>query len=53
MDDSGAYPGRTTAVPEVVIARDGFAGKVRVRWYKVTNYVPIDAWVKARVKTPE
>lgn len=47
VDDSAAFPDRTTAVPEVVISRDGFAGKLRVRWYKVTNYAPTDAWVKA------
>jgi hypothetical protein len=47
VDDSGAFPNRTTAVPEVVISRDGFAGKVRVRWYKVTNYAPTGEWVKA------
>ena len=47
VDDSAAFPDRTTAVPEVVISRDGFAGSLRVRWYKVTNYAPADAWVKA------
>src|SRR5262249_19583337 len=47
VDDSAAFPDRTTEVPEVVISRDGFAGKLRVRWYKVTNYAPTDAWVKA------
>ncbi len=46
VDDSGAFPSRTTAVPEVVISRDGFAGKLRVRWYKVTNDTPNAAWVK-------
>jgi hypothetical protein len=47
VDDSGAFPDRTTAVPEVVIARTGCAGKLRVRWYKVTNYAPTGAWVQA------
>jgi hypothetical protein len=47
VDDSGAFPDRTTAVPEVVISRDGFAGRILVRWYKVSNYAPTDAWVKA------
>src|SRR5205814_1314203 len=46
-DDARAFPDRTTAVPEVVVSRDGFAGKIRVRWYKVTNYAPVDAWVQA------
>jgi hypothetical protein len=47
VDDSAAFPDRTTAVPEVVVGRDGFAGKLRIRWYKVTNYASTDAWVKA------
>ncbi len=47
VDDSAAFPDRTTAVPEIVISRDGFAGKLRIRWYKVTNYATTDAWVKA------
>jgi hypothetical protein len=55
VDDSAAFPGHTTEVPEVVIARDGCSGKLRVRWYKVTNYAPIAAWVRtlaARTPTP-
>lgn len=47
VDDSRAFPDRTTAVPEVVISRDGFVGKLRVRWYKVTNYAPTEAWITA------
>ena len=47
VDDSGAFPSSTTAVPEIVLSRDGFAGKLRVRWYKVTNDAPNAAWVKA------
>jgi hypothetical protein len=47
VDDSAAFPSRTTEVPEVIISRDGVAGKLRVRWYKVTNYASTDAWVKA------
>ncbi len=47
VDDSAAFPDRTTAVPEIVVSRNGFVGKLRVRWYKVTNYAPTDAWVKA------
>jgi hypothetical protein len=53
VDDSGAFPARTTAVPEVVISRTGFSGKIRVRWYKVTNDAPTGAWVKAlAARTP-
>jgi hypothetical protein len=47
VDDSAAYPDRTTAVPEVVITRNGYAGRLRVRWYKVTNDATTEAWVKA------
>jgi hypothetical protein len=47
VDDSEAFPARTTAVPEIVVSRDGFADRLRVRWYKVTNYAPTEAWVKA------
>jgi hypothetical protein len=47
VDDSAAFPDRTTEVPEVVVGRDGCAGRLRVRWYKVTNYAPTAAWVRA------
>lgn len=47
VDDAGAFPDRTTAVPEIVFARDGCAGKLRVRWYKVTTDAPTAAWVRA------
>ncbi len=47
VDDTNAFPARTTAVPEIVVSRDNFAGKLRVRWYKITNYATTDAWVKA------
>ncbi|MCS6865430.1 MAG: hypothetical protein RMJ56_10400 [Gemmataceae bacterium] len=47
VDDAAAFPDRTTAVPEVVISRDGFAGRIRVRWYKITDYAATAAWVQA------
>ena len=47
VDDSAAFPNRTTAVPEISVSRDGFAGRLHIRWYKVTNYAPTQAWVKA------
>ena len=40
-------PDRTTAVPEIVIRRKGYAGGVRIRWYKVTDEASQEAWVKA------
>jgi hypothetical protein len=47
VDDSGAYPDKTTAVPEIIIRRKGFTGALRVRWYKVTDDAPQEAWVQA------
>ncbi len=47
VDDSGAYPEKTTAVPEVVIRRKGYTGALRIRWYKVTDDAPQEAWVTA------
>ncbi|MBA4068038.1 MAG: hypothetical protein C0501_30900 [Isosphaera sp.] len=47
VDESGAYPEKTTAVPEVVVRRKGFAGALRVRWYKQTDDAPAEAWARA------
>jgi hypothetical protein len=47
VDVSGAYPDRTTAVPEIVVNRRGYSGSVRIRWYKVTDEASQEAWVKA------
>lgn len=47
VDVGRAFPQRATAVPEVVISRDGYPGNIRVRWYKVTDEVSADDWVKA------
>ena len=47
MDVSGAYPDRTTTVPEIVISRAGYAGAVRIRWYKVTDEASQEAWIRA------
>lgn len=47
VDDSSAYPTRTTDVPEVVIRRTGSDGNLRIRWYKVTNQASQEAWVNA------
>lgn len=47
VDDSNAFPEQSTAVPELVISREGFAGKLRIRWYKVATEAPIDGWVQA------
>ena len=47
VDDSNAYPNRTTSIPEVVLRRKGFTGNLRIRWYKVTDDAPQEAWVHA------
>lgn len=47
VDDSNAFPDRTTAVPEVVVRRRGFSGSLRIRWYKVTDDATQEAWVNA------
>jgi len=47
IDDSGAFPDKTTAVPELVIRRTGFAGALRIRWYKVTDATTQEDWVNA------
>jgi hypothetical protein len=47
VDDSNAYPDRTTAVPEIIVRRKGVAGSARIRWYKVTDEATQEAWVQA------
>ncbi|HSQ56703.1 MAG TPA: hypothetical protein VLM40_13255 [Gemmata sp.] len=47
VDDSGAFPEKTTVIPEIVIRRVGFEGALRVRWYKTTDQMPQEAWVNA------
>src|SRR5262245_51372559 len=50
VDDSGAFPEKTTAIPEIVIRRAGFAGALRIRWYKTTDRKTQEAWVAALAK---
>ncbi len=50
VDDSGAFPSRTTAVPEIVIRRKGFPGQLRIRWYKLTDEATQEAWVQTLAK---
>jgi hypothetical protein len=47
VDESAAFPGRTTAVPEIVVRCKDYQGNVRIRWYKVTDEATQEAWVKA------
>lgn len=47
VDDTAAFPHRTTAIPEIVIRRKGYQGSLRIRWYKVTDEATQEAWVSA------
>jgi hypothetical protein len=47
VDDSEAFPRRTTATPEVVISWEGRPGKLRVRWYKLSNEAGTRQWIDA------
>jgi hypothetical protein len=47
VDDSAAFPHRTTAVPEIIVRCKGFEGSLRIRWYKVTDEASQESWVKA------
>ena len=47
VDDSRAFPETTTAIPELVLSRDGHAGHVRIRWYKLQNQIGHREWVNA------
>jgi hypothetical protein len=47
VDDSQAFPQRTTTVPEIVVRRKGYDGSLRIRWYKVTDDATQEGWVKA------
>ncbi|HET6574001.1 MAG TPA: hypothetical protein VFG68_10395 [Fimbriiglobus sp.] len=47
VDDSAAFADQTTATPEVVLSMDGRTGRVRIRWYKLTNDATAARWVQA------
>jgi hypothetical protein len=47
VDDSQAFPSRTTEVPEIVIHRKGQEGKLRIRWYKFTSLTNQETWITA------
>jgi hypothetical protein len=47
VDDTRAFLDSTTAVPELVLSRDGHAGKLRIRWYKLQNEVGHWEWIRA------
>jgi hypothetical protein len=47
VDDGGAFPLQTTAVPELALRRAGTSGWLRIRWYKLTSDLKTHDWVLA------
>src|SRR5262245_2021411 len=47
LDDAGAVPEQTAAVPEVALTRRGGKARLWVRWYKLTGQTKIPDWVEA------
>ena len=47
VDSARAFPQETTAVPEVALSVGGGAGRLLVRWYKLTSDWKTDKWVQA------
>ncbi len=50
VDDSGAFLDQTTAVPEVIVGKVGRAGRLRIRWYKLSGDHPPQYWVEQLAK---
>lgn len=46
VDDRRAFLDQTTAVPEVVLQREGVAGRLHIRWYKLTSETDNADWVR-------
>jgi len=47
VDDAAAFQDSTTATPELVLARTGHAGRLRIRWYKLNRDAKTTDWVDA------
>lgn len=47
VDDSAAFADQTTATPEVVLSMADRPGRLRIRWYKLTNDATAERWVQA------
>jgi len=47
IDDAEAFLDQTTAVPEVVVRKDGHAGALHIRWYKISSEVTTAHWVRS------
>ena len=47
VDDSQAFPDRSTAAPQIVLSHVDRPGSLAIRWYKLAGGVGHEAWVKA------
>lgn len=47
VDDANAFPARSTDVPELVLAKAGEAGSIRIRWYKLSGEGTPSRWAEA------
>jgi hypothetical protein len=47
VDEQAAFPGQTTAVPEVSLSVQGTQGRLWVRWYKLTSDLKTADWVRS------
>jgi hypothetical protein len=48
-DDANAFPGQTTAVPELAVTVGNNPSRLWFRWYKLTGELGADKWVQALV----
>ncbi|MCS6851522.1 MAG: hypothetical protein NZ700_10195 [Gemmataceae bacterium] len=46
VDDRGAFPEQTAAVPEVALWLGGSSEKLWIRWYKLTSEAGVGHWVR-------
>ncbi len=53
VDESRAFPRETTVVPEIRLGVRGKAGRLLIRWYKLTGDMKTSDWVRAlRARRP-
>lgn len=50
LDDAGAFPAQTTAVPEVALTWKRRKARLWFRWYKLTGEQKSEDWVEALVR---
>lgn len=46
VDYRRAYPEQTSAVPELVLSRNGSDDRLHIRWYKLTSETDVAYWVR-------